>query len=169
MDGTMWIQIVHVASVAIYFGGVFFMDVLLTPALNLIPPAQAAIVSRRIGRDFALMAWGALILIAITGILLLYLNGLFSVHLFTTSYGRWMLLKLLLGLTLLINGLLMTLWLRPRMEAMLPPGAPEAAYKAKQAEIMSASNALNLLVRIDLIVAGIALIIGVSLEFGGLF
>ncbi len=169
MSGIMWIQIVHVASVAIYVGGVFFMDVLLTPALNLIPPAQAAIVSRRVGRDFALMAWASLILIAITGVLLLYLNGMISARLFTTSYGWWLLLKLLFGLTLLVNGLLMTLWLRPRMEAMLPPGAPESALKAKQAEIMSASNALNLLVRIDLIVAGIALIVGVGLEFGGLF
>lgn len=161
-------MIVHILAIVVYLGGTFFMDLLLVPALNSIPPAQAAIVSRQTGEIFAVTAWISLGLIAASGLAFLYLDGSLGLDLFLRPYGWLIGAKIFLFLLLVINGLIMTLGIRPRVNALLPLKATELELKAKQTEMMSAASTLNRLIRLNLIIAGLAVILGVTLTFGGI-
>jgi|GEM_PF-511392 uncharacterized membrane protein len=165
----MGLKIIHILAVAVYFGSTFFMDLLLLPALNRIPPAQAAIVSQQVGETFAVLAWVSLGIIIVSGVLRLYVTGTLTPELFLHPYGWWIGALMFLALLLAINGLIMTIWIRPRMKVVLSTRATEADLKVKQTEAMAAVTTLNRLVRLNLIIAGLALIIGASLSFGGLF
>lgn len=160
-------MIVHILAIMVYLGGTFFMDLLLVPALNRIPPAQASIVSQRTGEIFAVTAWISLGLIAVSGLTFLYLSGSLGLDLFLRPYGWLIGAKTFLFLLLVVNGLIMTIGIRPRLNALLPLKATEADMKAKQADMMSGASTLNRLIRLNLIIAGLAVILGVSLTFGG--
>ncbi|SRR6266496_4385280 len=160
-------MIVHILAIVIYLGGTFFMDLLLVPALNRIPPAQAAIVSQRTGEIFAVTAWITLGLIAASGLTFLYLSGSLGLDLFLHPYGWLIGAKTFLFLLLVVNGLIMTIGIRPRLNAPLPLKTTESELKAKQADMMSAASTLNRLIRLNLIIASLAVILGVTLTFGG--
>jgi uncharacterized membrane protein len=160
-------MIVHILAIVIYLGGTFFMDLLLVPALNRIPPAQAAIVSQRTGEIFAVTAWITLGLIAASGLTFLYLSGSLGLDLFLRPYGWLIGAKTFLFLLLVVNGLIMTIGIRPRLNAPLPLKTTESELKAKQADMMSAASTLNRLIRLNLIIASVAVILGVTLTFGG--
>jgi len=72
-----------------------------------------------------------------------------------------------LFLLLVVNGLIMTIGIRPRLNAPLPLKTTESELKAKQADMMSAASTLNRLIRLNLIIASLAVILGVTLTFGG--
>ncbi len=161
-------MIVHILAIVVYLGGTFFMDLLLVPALNRIPPAQAAIVSQQTGEIFAVTAWISLGLIAASGLAFLYLEGSLRLSLFLSPYGWVIGAKMFLFLLLVVNGLIMTVGIRPRVNALLPLKATESELKAKQLEMISAASTLNRLIRLNLIIAGVAVILGVFLTFGGI-
>jgi uncharacterized membrane protein len=161
-------MIVHILAIVVYLGGTFFMDLLLVPALNRIPPAQAAIVSQQTGEIFAVTAWISLGLIAVSGLAFLYLDGSVGPDLFLRPYGWVIGAKMFLFLLLVVNGLIMTIGIRPRLNSLLPLKATELELKAKQADMMSAASTLNRLIRLNLIIAGVAVILGVFLTFGGI-
>jgi putative copper export protein len=112
-------------------------------------------------------AWFALGLIAASGLSFLYLSGTLGPTLFLHPYGWLIGAKTFLFLLLVVNGLIMTIGIRPRIKAWLPIKTTEAELKAKQADMMSAVTTLNRLVRLNLIIAVLAVILGVSLTFGG--
>jgi putative copper export protein len=114
------------------------------------------------------MAWVTLGLIGVTGLSYLYLSGTLELSLFLRPYGWLIGAKMFLFLLLVVNGLIMTIGIRPRMQAPLPAKATEVELKAKQADMMSAVRTLNRLIRLNLIIAGLALIIGAALPFGDL-
>ncbi len=161
-------MIVHILAIVVYLGGTFFMDLLLVPALNRIPPAQAAIVSQQTGEIFAVTAWISLGLIAASGLAFLYLDGSLKPDLFLHPYGWVIGAKMFLFLLLVVNGLIMTIGIRPCLNALLPLKTTESELKVKQADMMSAASTLNRLIRLNLIIAGLAVILGVFLTFGGI-
>lgn len=162
-------MIVHILAIVVYLGGTFFMDLLLVPALNRIPPAQAAIVSQQTGEIFAVTAWISLGLIAASGLAFLYLDeGSLGPDMFLYPHGWVIGAKTFLFLLLVVNGLIMTFGIRPRVKALLPLKATEPELKAKQADMMSAASTLNRLIRLNLIIASLAVILGVYLTFGGI-
>ncbi len=161
-------MIVHILAIVVYLGGTFFMDLLLVPALDRIPPAQAAIVGRQTGEIFAVTAWISLGLIAASGLAFLYLEGSLRPDMFLYPHGWLIGAKTFLFLLLVVNGLIMTFGIRPRVNALLPLKATESELKAKQADMMSAASTLNRLIRLNLIIAGLAVILGVYLTFGGI-
>src|SRR5215471_7045156 len=160
-------MIVHILAIVVYLGGTFFMDLLLVPALNRIPPAQAAIVGQQTGEIFAVTAWITLGLIAASGLTFLYLSGALGLDLFLRPYGWLIGAKTFLFLLLVVNGLIMTIGIRPRLNAQLSLKTTEPELKAKQADMMSAASTLNRLIRLNLIIASLAVILGVTLAFGG--
>jgi len=169
-DQLLIVRIFHLLGIVIYVGGSFFLDVIFSRAQKYIPPAQASIIGQRVGRDFAIMAYASLAIIAVTGILQMhYLDLLDNPDIFTRGYGRWLAIKMSFWLLLLVNGLVMTFLLRPRLEGKLPFRAnPENAEKRRES-MMAAALSLDRLVRLNLIISVLAAVIGASLRSGGPF
>ena len=159
-------MIVHIGAIIVYLGGTFCI-LLLVPALDRIPPAQASIVSQLTGELFAVTAWIALGLIAASGLTFLYASGSLGLDLFQRPYGWIIAAKTIFFLLLVVNGLIITFGIRPRIKVLLPLKTTEDELKAKQADMISSSSTLNRLIRLNFIIASLAVILGVTLTFGG--
>ena len=159
-------MIVHIGAIIVYLGGTFCIF-LLVPALDRIPPAQASIVSQLTGELFAVTAWIALGLIAASGLAFLYLEGSLGLNMFLYPHGWLIGAKTFLFLLLVVNGLIITFGIGPRIRVLLPLKTTEEELKAKQADMISASSTLNRLIRLNFIIASLAVILGVTLTFGG--
>lgn len=165
----LWAHILHIVAVIFYVGGCVFLDLIFTPAQNSIPPSQASVIGQKIGKYFAILAWASLLVIGASGLTLLYSLGFMSDILYTSRYGYWLVSKMLVWIILAINGAIMTLLLRPRLEGKLAlPVVPEDADR-KRADLIRASTLLNRLVRTNTILSLVAAVIGASLPHGGLF
>jgi uncharacterized membrane protein len=168
-DLLLIVRTFHILAIVTYVGGSFFLDVIFSRAQQYIPPAQASIMGQRVGRDFAITAYASLFVIAVTGVVQMHYLNLFDVDIFTRGYGRWLAIKMGFWLILLVNGLIMTLLLRPRLEGKLPSrSAPEDAER-KREDTMAAAVSLDRLVRVNLIISVAAVVVGASLSFGGPF
>ena len=81
----------HMLMAALFVGSNVFLDFLLTPGLDLIPPGQAARLGEKLGINFAILSWISLIGLPLTGGLLLYQYGTLELLLdggfYTTDYG----------------------------------------------------------------------------------
>ena len=98
----------HVTFAALFVGGNVFMDFLLSPRLDLIPPGQAARLGEKLGNDFAIFNWVCLIGIMISGMLIMWKNGLeqsiFDPDFIQTSYGAALLVKEIIAKVIHANG-----------------------------------------------------------------
>ncbi len=168
-DQLLIVRIFHILAIVTYVGGSFFLDIIFSRAQKYIPPAQASIMGQRVGRDFAITAYASLFVIAVTGLFQMYYLNLFDGDIFTRGYGRWLAIKMGFWLILLVNGLIMTVLLRPRLEGKLSfQSDPENAEKRREG-MMAAALSLDRLVRLNLIISVLAVVIGASLRSGGLF
>src|SRR3990170_620199 len=163
-----WAYTLHVVAVTLYVGGSVFLDLIFSPAQNSIPPSQASVIGQRVGRQFAVVAWVALFVIGASGVVQLYMLGIMSELLYTTEHGRWLLVKTFAWVVLAVDGAIMTVLLRPRLEGKLRlPVVAEDADR-KREDLIRASVTLNRLVRFNTLLALAALVIGASLRHGGL-
>src|SRR5208282_3916844 len=60
----------HMLFAAVFVGSNVFLDFLLTPRLDLIPPGQAARLGDKLGTDFAWLNWVALMGPPLSGLLM---------------------------------------------------------------------------------------------------
>ena len=106
-------------------------------------------------------------LIAASGLTFLYVSGALGLDLLQHPYGWIIAAKTFFFLLLVVNGLIITFGIRPRIKVLLPLKTTEEELKAKQADMISASSTLNRLIRLNFIIASLAVILGVTLTFGG--
>lgn len=163
----------HVAFAAMFVGGNVFLDFILTPRLELIPPGQAARLSEKMGNDFALFNWICLIGILVTGMLTMWHKGIthsvFDTTFITTSYGAALLVKEILWTTLIFTGAMMTFYLRPRVIVKLPYDASRESIEADREDTIRYADWMRRLARYNGVAAIIALISGVFMNQGGLW
>jgi putative copper export protein len=163
----------HVAFAAMFVGGNVFLDFILTPRLELIPPGQAARLSGKMGNDFALFNWICLIGILVTGMLTMWHKGItgsvFDTTFITTSYGAALLVKEILWTTLIFTGAMMTFYLRPRVIVKLPYDASRESIEADREDTIRYADWMRRLARYNGVAAVIALISGVFMNQGGLW
>ena len=167
---------IHDLSIAVYLGGAVAMEFILMPAQRAIPPAQAQIMGEKTSDRFLVLVWVSLILIFITGVLRLYFRGfLFGASLFMPpltlefAYGRTALALFLVWCVLVVNGLLITFVFRPMLTGKLGAGATREQATRNTGGKMSAATWIQNLSRVDLVLAVIAVLLGVALARGGLF
>jgi uncharacterized membrane protein len=161
--------VLHVLAAAVYVGGSVFLELVFGPSQDSIPPSQASVIGQKVGIRFAVLAWISLLIIGLSGACQLYAKGLLNPLLFTTRVGIWTLSMIGLWVLLAINGAVMTLGIRPRLEKRLSlPVTPEIGVRRLE-ELGLVSRRLDRLVRLNTALATIALIIGASLRYGGLF
>ncbi len=175
MDFLTW-QILtasHVVFAAFFVGGNVFMDFILTPRLELIPPGQAARLGEKMGNDFAIFNWVCLVGLLGTGLGLAYWagfdNSLFSPSFLGTSAGFALLVKELCWSTLIVTGALMTFYLRPRVIVKLPIGASREQIDNSRTDTVRYANWMRWMARYNAVAGIAALVFGVFLSRGGLW
>jgi uncharacterized membrane protein len=176
LQTVIW-SFLHVVAIAVYVGGAVAMEWVLGPAQRAIPPAQAQIMGEQTSRRFLLLVWIALAAIFITGVLRLIRRQLivaewppFQMPLtLDFSYGRTMLVMVVIWLLLVVNGALITFLYRPRLLGRLAPGAGAAQVAADRQARIRAAGRIQTIVRVDLVLALVAVLFGVSLRLGGVW
>src|ERR1022692_2090159 len=97
----------HMFFAAVFVGSNIFLDFLLTPRLDLIPPGQAARLGDKLGTDFALLNWIALLGLPLSGILLLWrlgnLPSLLDPTFFAGGYGVALMSMVSIWLSLVVT------------------------------------------------------------------
>jgi len=167
----------HIVSMAAYAGGAFVMEFVLTPAQKAVPPSQARIMGEKTSQRYLWVAWIALAMLALTCVarLVLMHQLSFSPPFFRDRltlgdpYGRTTLALFLVWLIMVINGGILTFRIRPKLAQKFGSSATAQQVAKAQAEQERAAQWASRIVRIDLALAVLAIVFGVSLRFGGLF
>lgn len=163
----------HLLFAALFVGGNVFLDFILTPRLELIPPGQAARLGEKMGNDFALFNWICLIGLMVTGALMLWHNGyeqsVFDTSFITTSYGAALLIKEIIWTTLIFTGAMMTFYLRPRVIVKLPYNASREEIETERDATLTYATWMRRMARYNGIAAVISLILGAFMAKGGLW
>lgn len=166
----------HDLAIAVYIGGAVAMEFVLGPAQNAIPPAQAQVMGQKTADRFLWLVWGSLTLIVVTGVLRLQRMGLIvgewppfkSPLEWSDSYGRTVIGLLVIWVVLLINGVLITFVLRPRLTGKMSAGTSASQVTARQGARLQAARWIMYLTRADLGLALVAALFGASLKWGGI-
>lgn len=174
MDKALVIQILtalHLTFAALFVGGNIFMDFILTPRLDLIPPGQAARLGEKMGNDFALFNWVCLIGLIVVGSLLIWQKDLATqmtgFEFWTSSYGFALLIKELIWTSLVITGAIMTFYLRPRVIVKLPYDASRELIESDREKTIEYADWMRRLARYNGVAAVVALVSGAFLAKGG--
>jgi uncharacterized membrane protein len=163
----------HMLFAAIFVGANVFLDFLLTPRLELIPPGQAARLGDRLGVDFARLIWVTLFGLPATGALMLLRFGFggdfIDYNFYLTGYGSALLVMMTIWLTVTVNGAIMTFYLRPRVIVKLPYDATRQEIEDKRNAAPNAAAWMRRLARYNAIAGMIAVMVGGFMRFGGFF
>lgn len=159
----------HVLAVAVYIGGLFFMEVVLSPAQAAIAPAQGAVISRKAGDRQAIVAWSSLAVILVTGLLRLDRMGTLDPgELASSGWGRTVLAMFGLWCVLVALGLVMTFVLRRILVAKIDPTLSRDEQQRRQDRMVVAARWMGIVMRVDLVVVVVAAVFGESLRWGGI-
>lgn len=165
----------HIGVMGLYVVGGLWIKTSLARAQRAIPPAQSAIVGAQVGFDFTVLSWFAFLAVAVTGFVLLGRDGLadpsspytlFVSHdLLDRAYGWKLLVMIALWLGLVINGLLMTVWLRPLLTRKLDPDDPPGRMERLQQDLALAVRGIDVLAWTNLAFAIGAFLAGFAISF----
>ena len=162
---------IHLLFAAVFVGSNVFLDFLLTPRLDLIPPGQAARLGDKLGTDFAWLNWIALMGLPLSGLLLLWrlgnLSSLLDPTFFIGGYGAALLTMMTIWLTLIITAAILTFYLRPRVVVKLPYDATRQQVEGSRTDAMKYADWMKTLARYNVISSMVAIVIGGFLRFGG--
>jgi len=119
----------HILGVVFWAGGVFVNTLVLMPSMGAISPPERGKLMGAFVKRFGPLAWGALAIVGISGLILtnglIGLSGLFS---FDSSYSNILLTKIVLVIVMVLNGLYISFVLGPKVAAPRPPaGGPRPA------------------------------------------
>ncbi|MCK9518472.1 MAG: CopD family protein [Dehalococcoidia bacterium] len=178
-DLDVWLHVMygflHDVGIAVYIGGAISMEFVLGPAQASIPPAQAQVMGQKTADRFLWFVWGSLTLIIVTGILRLekighmdwaypFFNDTMKL---SSDYGRTVWTMFLLWSVLVVNGLIITFVLRPRLQGRLGSGVGATHVAAAQGTKMRAATWVQRITRADLVIAVTIALLGASLKWGG--
>lgn len=169
-------QILHDLGFAVYIGGLFYAELVLAPAAGAVAPGQAAVVMRKAGDRQAIVAWTSLLVILISGVLrlaymdLLAFPGTFFLKstVASSAYGQTVFAMFGLWCVLVGLGLVMTFVLRPILTGKIDPTLSQEERKRRQERMLGAARWMSIVMRVDLLVAVLIALLGVSLAAGGL-
>jgi uncharacterized membrane protein len=161
----------HLLFAAVFVGSNIFLDFLLTPSLDVIPPGQAARLGDKLGTQFAILNWITLVGLPASGYLLLWrlgrLPGLLNIHFYMSGYGQALLLMVLIWLSLVITAAILTFYLRPRVVVKLPYDSTRQQVEGVRADAILYAGWMRRLARYNAIVSSLAIVVGGFLRFGG--
>lgn len=161
----------HMLFAGVFVGSNVFLDFLLTPGLDLIPPGQAARLGEKLGVDFAWLNWACLVGLPVTGLWLLWRFGpiaqLLHLSFYLTAYGVALLIMMLIWLSLVVTAIILTWYLRPLVIVKLTYDATRQEVEDSRTQAVAAAESMRTYARYNVIVAVINILIGGFLRFGG--
>ena len=169
------LRIIHIFAAATLVGSVIFNYFFLRPALTLIPVPHAVVIAQRVGTLFTYLGWTALSLLVLSGALRLHYNEdlaqIFTLELYTTSYGRALGMMIFFWFLTVVSSAIMTFVLRPRLIQKLSVAANPtlADVEKRRAAQVAASLWVDRLQIFIVFTSSMALIAGASAVHGGLF
>lgn len=135
------INFFHLLATTIWIGGMFYMDLILMPSLAKIDPSEGGKLMGIIAKKFTITAWGAIIILAITGVLKTPSDMYFDT---SDEYGIYLFIKHVLFIGVIIVGLIITLVFVPKLKANTPnPGekpSEEFISYSRKIESLSKTN-----------------------------
>ncbi len=135
------VNFMHLLATVTWIGGMIYVNLVLMPSLTAIDPPQRGRLLGAAARRFAILAWGSVVVLLVTGLLKTPPGQLFRP---STTYGAILALKHALTLLMVAGGLLVTLVIAPRMAALAPkPGekpTPDYLRVQKQLSILGLAN-----------------------------
>jgi uncharacterized membrane protein len=161
----------HLLFAGVFVGSNVFLDFLLTPRLDFIPPGQAARLGEKLGIDFAVLSWISLLGLPTTGLLLLWRAGgihrLLELSFYTTGYGSALLIMMTIWLTLAITGAILTFYLRPRVVVKLPYDVTRQEIESARERTIRTAQWMRRLARYNAIASMVNIVIGGFLRYSG--
>ena len=114
----------HLLATTTWIGGMIYINIVLMPSLSAIDPSQRGRLLVAITKRFTFLSHGSLIILLITGIVKTPTQMLFNI---SGIYGIALTLKHLVILAMVVVGLLISIWLGPKMQSLSPaPGEQPA-------------------------------------------
>lgn len=156
-------------------GGVFVgCNVLLERVvhrLDAIPPREAARMGELIGTDIIWINFGALAVVALSGLYLMWVAGtlpsIADPWFYTDGYGIALGLMMLLWLSVVATSLVITFYLRPRLLVKLPFDTSREVLEDIGNTAMRANTAMSWLGRYNLAAGVTTILIGGFIRYGG--
>jgi uncharacterized membrane protein len=162
----------HIVFAGIFVGSNVFLDFLLTPRLDLLPPGQAARLGEKLGTDFAILNWVSLIGLPVTGLSTLWMLGslgeLANPAFYLTAYGRTLTVMMTIWATLVVTGSILTFYLRPRVVVKLPYDATRQEVENARTQAVEMAKWMRWLARYNAVASTFGLVVGGFLRFGGI-
>ncbi len=104
MNGMAVVSWLHLIGITFWVGGIFVNTMVLMPSMKAISPAERGKFMEAFGKRFGILAWLAVILVVITGIILT--NDIIGFSLLVTSdtrYAYLLLTKIILAIVMILN------------------------------------------------------------------
>jgi uncharacterized membrane protein len=117
MSDAVIYQFIHLLMTVFGIGGMIFMHFVLNPALATISPAEGGKLMGSIAKRFTIIAWSSTVLLLVTGLLKTPSGLLFDT---SSAYGTVLLLKHLAFGIMIINGVIITFAVAPKLRAFAP-------------------------------------------------
>ncbi len=161
----------HILFAAVFVGSNVFLDFLLTPRLDVIPPGQAARLGDKIGVDFAILNWITLGGLPLTGLLLLWrlsaIGRLITWRFYGSAYGVALLIMITIWLSLVVTATILTFYLRPRVLIKVPYDTTRQQVETARQDAMRYATLMQRFARYNVVASMLAILIGGFLRFGG--
>jgi uncharacterized membrane protein len=138
MNASTVYDFIHLLAAAVWIGGGLFANFVFTPSLAVLEPQHRGRMAATVGKRFSKLAWITALLLLLAGFLRTPSHILFNT---SSTYGLLLMLKLVVVLALVVNGIMMSIVIGPKLESLLPkPGeAPLPEFFRAQKMIGGAS------------------------------
>jgi uncharacterized membrane protein len=148
---------------AVYLGGAVAMELVWRPIQRYLPPGQVNVVCQRMGRRYR---WIALAALAIAGGSLV--PDLRRSHFLSSGYGRTAWADLACWALLAFGVMTMAVLAHPALHRRHDTSLDAQARAAAREQTLRAIRRMDLLLRVDIVVALVAVLLTASLPSGGL-
>jgi uncharacterized membrane protein len=158
----------HILLAGLFVGSNVFLDFILTPGMELIPPGQAARLGAKVGIDFAIFSWIVLVGLVASGtglILERHVDAEMSHSSFYSSgYGVGLMTMMGFWVLLLISATILTFYLRPRVVVKLPYDSTREDVEGGREGAMQAAKWMKILARFNAIASAFVVLVGGTLQ-----
>lgn len=161
----MWWSFLHMLGWSVYIGGAFVMEFVWRPAQDAMPQSQIAVACQWMGRRYRWVAAVSLVLIGVSGVPMLIRSD--ETLTWSTSWGRTMTALILVWVAMSVTLGGITFYGHPSLHTRMSADATDKEREASREQVRRAISRMDKLLRLDLLLALLAGLLGASLHSGG--
>jgi uncharacterized membrane protein len=108
----------HLLAAVSWVGGIIYTILVLVPSQTAIDPGQRGKLFGAVVKRFTILVWVSVIVLLLSGIYKIPSLSLFNP---ASKFDFWLSIKLTAVLVMIINGLMLTFVIAPRLKKLAPP------------------------------------------------